>query len=211
MLKLTCSFFAALLFSVLQSNVLAAETVMVVMHTNAGDITLELYPEAAPVTVANFLKYVDAHSYDNKASFYRTVRMDNQAQNTVKIEVIQGGLGVQESNLSFAPIAHESTQTSGILHKDGIISMARLQPGSATSEFFISINDQPGLDFGGQRNPDGQGFASFGKVVHGMDIVHQIQNMSTDLPEGQELEYTSGQMLIEPVMIQQISRIQTNN
>ena len=208
MLKLAYSFFAAILFSALQNNAVATETISVVMRTNVGDITLQLYPEAAPVTVANFLKYVDAHRYDNKASFYRTVRMDNQAQNDIKIEVIQGGIGMEESDLLFAPIAHETTNTSGILHKDGVISMARLQPGTATSEFFICINDQPELDFGGERNPDGQGFASFGKVVNGMDIVRHIQTMRTDLPEGQELEYTSGQMLSEPVVIQQISRIQ---
>ena len=209
MLKLVYSLFATLLFSAFQSSAMATETLTVVMRTSAGDITLELYPDAAPVTVANFLKYVDAQQYDNKSSFYRTVRMDNQAQNNIKIEVIQGGLGMEESNLSFAPIAHETTKTSGILHKDGVISMARLEPGSATSAFFISINDQPGLDFGGMRNPDGQGFASFGKVVNGMDVVQRIQNMKTDLPEGLELEYTSGQILIEPVVIHQISRIPT--
>ena len=208
MLKLVHSLFAGLLLSALQSNAIAAEKVTVVMSTNAGDITLELYPEAAPVTVANFLRYVDAKRYDNQASFYRTVRMDNQAQNKIKIEVIQGGLGVEESDLMFAAIAHETTKTSGILHKNGVISMARLEPGSATSEFFICINDQPGLDFGGERNPDGLGFASFGKVVNGMDVVRQIQNMKTDAPEGQELEYTSGQILIEPVMIYQIYRTQ---
>ncbi len=208
MLKLAYSFFAALLLSALHSNAIAAETVTVVMNTDAGDITLELYPKAAPVTTANFLKYVDTHRYDNKASFYRTVRMNNQTQNTIKIEVIQGGFGVEESDLLFKPIAHETTKTSGILHKDGVVSMARLEPGSATSEFFICINDQPGLDFGGERNPDGRGFASFGKVVIGMDVVRQIQNMRTDAPEGQELEYTSGQMLIEPVVIHQIYRVQ---
>ncbi len=209
MLKLVYSLFATLLFSAFQSSAMASETLTVVMRTSAGDIILELYPDAAPVTVANFLKYVDAQQYDNKSSFYRTVRMDNQAQNNIKIEVIQGGLGMEEPDLSFEPIAHETTKFSGILHKDGVISMARLEPGSATSEFFISINDQPGLDFGGMRNPDGQGFASFGKVVNGMDVVRRIQNMKTDLPEGLELEYTSGQILIEPVVIHQISRIPT--
>ena len=208
MLKLVHSLFAVLLFSALQSNAITAETVTVVMSTNAGDITLELYPEAAPITVANFLKYVDAHRYDNKASFYRTVRMDNQAQNNIKIEVIQGGLGMEESDLMFEAIAHETTKTSHILHKDCVLSMARLPPNSTTSEFLICRNNQPGLDFGGERNPDGLGFASFGKVVNGMDVVLQIQNMRTDAPEGQELDYTSGQMLVEPVMIYQIYRIQ---
>ena len=208
MSKLACSLVAALLLSAFHSNVAAAETVAVVMNTSAGDITLELYPEAAPITVENFLRYVDGQHFDNKASFYRTVRMDNQAQNKIKIEVIQGGLGMEEPDELFKPIAHETTQSSGILHTDGVISMARLDPGTASSEFFICINDQPELDFGGQRNPDGQGFATFGKVVRGMDVVRAIQNMKTDMPEGGELEYTSGQMLIEPVVVEKVSRVQ---
>jgi peptidyl-prolyl cis-trans isomerase A (cyclophilin A) len=206
MSKLVTSLVLALLMCAFNGAVVAGETVMVVMNTSAGDITLELYPESAPVTVTNFLKYVDGKHYDNQASFYRTVRMDNQAQNKIKIEVIQGGLGMEVPDLPLEPIAHETTQTSGILHKDGVISMGRLEPGTATSEFFICINDQPELDFGGDRYPDGQGFATFGKVVKGMDIVRAIQAMRTDMPEGEELEYTSGQMLIEPVEIYKINR-----
>lgn len=206
MSKFACSLFATLFVSMFQGNVIAAETIMVVMDTSAGDITLELYPEAAPVTVANFLEYVDGKHYNNQASFYRTVRMDNQAQNKIKIEVIQGGLGMEVPDLPFGPIAHETTKTSGILHKDGVISMGRLEPGTASSEFFICINDQPELDFGGDRYPDGQGFATFGRVVKGMDVVRAIQAMKTDMPEGEELEYTSGQMLIDPVVIHKISR-----
>ena len=201
------SLLATLLLTMLQSNVEAGETVQVLMQTSAGDITLELYPDAAPVTVANFLKYVDAKRYDNNANFYRTVRMDNQAQNNIKIEVIQGGLGMEDSSLSFTPIAHESSKDSGILHTNGAISMARLDPGSAASEFFICINDQPALDFGGQRNPDGLGFAAFGKVIAGMDVVKLIQAMNTDMPEQQALEYTSGQILTEPVLINKVKRL----
>jgi len=76
-----------------------------------------------------------------------------------------------------APIEHESTKQTGILHKDGTISMARNEPGSATSEFFICIGDQPSLDFGGMRNPDGQGFAAFGRVIKGMEVVRTIQSL----------------------------------
>ncbi len=207
MSKSFLALFAALVMTMLQSSADAGETVQVLMQTGAGDITLELYPEAAPVTVANFLKYVDTHRYDNNASFYRTVRMDNQAQNNIRIEVIQGGLGMEDSDLSFAPIAHESSTDSGILHTNGVISMARLDPGSAASEFFICINAQPDLDFGGRRNPDGQGFAAFGKVIAGMDVVKLIQAMNTDTPEKQVLEYTSGQILTEPVLIRKVKRI----
>jgi peptidyl-prolyl cis-trans isomerase A (cyclophilin A) len=183
----------------------ATETVTVVMSTSAGAVVIELYPDAAPVTVANFLEYVDGDRYRN-SFIYRVVRMDNQAQNNIRIEVIQGGLGDAEEDLAFDPIVHETTESTGILHTDGVISMARLEPGSATSEFFICVNDQPELDFGGQRNPDGQGFAAFGKVVKGMDVIREIQNMNTDPPPEGELEYTSGQMLLDPVVIFGISR-----
>jgi peptidyl-prolyl cis-trans isomerase A (cyclophilin A) len=194
----------AALFTVFHPTVVA-ETVTVVMKTSAGDIRLDLYPEAAPITVENFLRYVDENYYDN-THFYRVVRMDNQAQNKIKIEVIQGGLGMEELDLPFEPIVHETTQVTGILHKDGVLSMGRLEPGTATTEFFICINDQPELDFGGERNPDGQGFASFGKVVTGMGVIRRIQKMSTDTPPQENLEYTSGQMLLDPVLIYGISR-----
>ena len=195
-----------LLIATAQPGVAVAESVNIVMKTTAGDIYLELLPDAAPVTVENFLNYVDGNHFDN-AQFYRVVRMDNQAQNNVKIEVIQGGIDMDGEESAFDAIAHESTETTGILHQDGVISMARLEPGTATSEFFICVNDQPELDYGGGRNPDGQGFAAFGKVVKGMDIVRKIQNMNTDNPPGAELEYTSGQMLIDPVVIYGISRV----
>jgi peptidyl-prolyl cis-trans isomerase A (cyclophilin A) len=182
----------------------AADTITLVMSTSAGDIRIETYPQDAPKTVENFLKYVDSDHYNN-ASFYRVVRMDNQEQNQVKIEVIQGGMQIESEGLPFEAITHESTQATGIKHLNGVISMARGEPGTAASEFFICVNDQPELDFGGQRNPDGLGFAAFGRVIEGMDVVRTIQDMNTEPPEG-ELEYTSGQMLLEPVIIYDISR-----
>lgn len=195
-----------LLLTLLLGNVQADETIEVLMKTSAGDVVIELYPESAPLSVNNFLRYVDGGYYEN-SNFYRVVRADNQAQNNIKIEVIQGGLGMTGQQAPFKPIAHESTRLSGILHTDGVISMARLDPGSATSEFFICVNDQPELDFGGGRNPDKQGFAAFGKVTIGMDIIRTIQNMGTDSPAEGELEYTSGQILLKPVTIKQISRL----
>jgi peptidyl-prolyl cis-trans isomerase A (cyclophilin A) len=194
-----------LLFAAAAQHALAADTIEVVIDTSAGSITLELYPRAAPLTVANFLRYVDGEHYDN-GHFYRTVRPDNQAQNRILIEVIQGGRGMEEPAAPFDAVAHESTAATGILHLDGTISIARGEPGSATSEFFICINDQPELDFGGQRNPDGQGFAAFGRVLEGMDVVRGIQAMETVTPAGGELEYTSGQMLADPVRIHAIRR-----
>ena len=165
----------------------------VLISTELGDITVELHPYSAPVTTANFLRYVDAGHFTD-ASFYRTVHMDNQPDNPVKIEVIQGGLA--EDTTFYPPIAHEATIQTGIKHLDGTISMARLEPGTASSEFFICIGDQPELDFGGRRNPDGQGFAAFGRVTKGMDVVREIQSRPAD-----------GQWLEPPISIFSITRI----
>lgn len=149
---------------------------LVLIHTDLGDITVEVYPEKAPVTAANFLAHVENGDYTNSL-FYRVVRMDNQPRSKVKIEVIQGGLFLDEILDTITPIVHETTLQTGILHTDGVISMARDEPGSASTEFFICIGNQPSLDFGGDRNPDGQGFAAFGKVKRGMDIVRAIQQL----------------------------------
>ena len=183
-----------------------AEVVTLSMDTAFGVVSIEVYPAKAPVTATNFLSYVDAGKYDS-ASFYRVVRMDNQAQNKIKIEVIQGGLGMEAVEGRFADIAHETTEATGLKHVDGTISMGRLAPGTASSEFFICVGDQPELDYGGRRYPDGQGFAAFGKVISGMDIVRKIHAGKTDRPPpGAELEYTSGQSLVEPVLIKSIKR-----
>lgn len=168
---------------------------MVVIGTEMGDITAEIYTRQAPVTGSNFLSLAEKGIFSG-ALFYRVVRPDNQPLNPVRIEVIQGGLYHDSLVAVFPSIDHETTQMTGIMHSDGVISMARNEPGTASTEFFICIGDQPELDFGGARNPDGQGFAAFGKVVSGMDVVRAIQA----LPD-------SGQMLIKPVRIHQISRI----
>ena len=144
------------------------------IKTAMGDITVELYPSKAPLTVANFLKYVDADLYNN-SSFFRAVTLNNQPKDSIKIEVIQGGN--VDSAKEFAAIPLETTKQTGLLHKEGTISMARGKPATATSSFFICINDQPSLDFGGKRNPDGQGFAAFGKVIKGMEVVKKIQQL----------------------------------
>ena len=146
----------------------------VVIETNLGDITLELYEKEAPITTNNFIKYIDEKRYKG-ATFYRVVTQGNQPNSKVKIEVIQGGLYEDNHPQNLAPIPHESTDKTGILHLNGVISMARYEPGTATFEFFICVGDQPLLDFGGNRNPDNDGFAAFGKVINGMDVVRKIQ------------------------------------
>jgi peptidyl-prolyl cis-trans isomerase A (cyclophilin A) len=160
------------------------ENPYIMIKTELGDITLEIFEKDAPTTAANFFKYVDENRYQN-GCFYRVVTMDNQPNNDIKIEVIQGGLSSETRGKMLPPIEHETTDDTGILHKNGMISMARSKPGSASSEFFICVGDQPELDFGGIRNPDGQGFAAFGKVVKGMDVVTKIHQQPA---EGQMLE-----------------------
>jgi peptidyl-prolyl cis-trans isomerase A (cyclophilin A) len=173
----------------------------VLISTQLGDIEAEIFIDKAPITATNFLRYVDSGKYNSNACFYRTVRMDNQPGKTVKIEVIQGGFYSDSviEKIQFPPIRHETTRETGVLHKDGVLSMARNEPGTASSEFFICIGDQPALDFGGKRNPDGQGFAAFGKVINGMDVVRKIQQLKD-----------RDQYLENPVKINGIKRIKND-
>ncbi len=184
----------SVLLAGLASLVFSAANPRVIMKTELGDITLEVFLDKAPVTAANFLRYVDENRYTDSL-FYRVVTMDNQPNNDIRIEVIQGGQGRSSHPLRLDPISHETTEMTGIYHKDGTISMARSDPGSASSEFFICVNDQPELDFKGKRNPDGQGFAAFGRVIQGMDVVRRIQ-----------LQPSEAQMLVTPVKIHAIQR-----
>lgn len=172
----------------------------VLIETELGNITIEVDVENAPITGSNFLAYSDSGKYDGLALFYRTVTLENQPENKVKIEVIQAGFFEDSliEKYQFTPIIHETTSQTGILHKNGTISMARAEVGTASSEFFICIGEQPELDFGGKRNPDGQGFAAFGKVVEGMDVVKTIHA----LPNYE-------QYIVNPVKIIKVSRVIT--
>jgi len=167
----------------------------VLIQTELGEIVVEMYPDKAPITATNFLSLVEQDVYTN-AIFYRVVRMDNQPHSRVKIEVIQGGLSDDDLVNIYSPIDHETTETTGIKHTDGVISMARNEPGSASTEFFICVGDQSELDFGGERNPDLQGFAAFGKIIRGMEVGRVIHAR----PD-------SGQYLVNPVRILEIERI----
>ena len=149
--------------------------VHVVIETNAGTIEADLDSTHAPVSVANFLRYVDAHHYDG-GQFHRAVTPDNQPSNAVKIEVIQGGVAPAFAKTGWPAIELERTSVTGLKHVDGALSMARAGPNTATSDFFITIGLQPELDFAGKRNADGQGFAVFGRVVRGGDTVRKIQH-----------------------------------
>jgi peptidyl-prolyl cis-trans isomerase A (cyclophilin A) len=152
----------------------AQELVWVQIETELGEIEVEVDAGRAPGTAANFLRYVDEKRYDG-GQFHRTVTMDNQPQNDVKIEVVQASVDETRKAEDYDPILLERTSATGLSHVDGAISMARDGADTATSSFFICIGDQKELDFGGKRNPDGQGFAAFGRVVRGMDVVRKIQ------------------------------------
>jgi peptidyl-prolyl cis-trans isomerase A (cyclophilin A) len=180
-----------------------AKTVRVRVQTELGDIVLEVDPVKAPITTANFLNYVDAGHYDG-GTFHRTVKMDNQPESTVKIEVIQAGVNPDRAKEGFPAIALERTSVTKILHKNGVVSMARGGPDSATSGWFICINDQPSLDFGGNRNPDGQGFAAFGRVVTGMEVVRKIQAAPSSTTRTTNAE---AQRLTPPIKILKVMRI----
>ena len=178
-------------------------TVRVRVQTELGDIVIAVDQAKAPVTAANFLRYVDAGHYDG-GTWHRTVKMDNQPESTIKIEVIQAGVNADRTKEGFPAITLERTNKTSLLHKDGAISMARGAADSATSGWFICINDQPSLDFGGMRNPDGQGFAAFGRVVSGMDVVRKIQAAPSATTR---VTNTEAQRLTPPIKIVKVARI----
>lgn len=169
---------------------------MVVLETELGEISIEVYEERAPISSASFLAHVDG-GYLDRGAFYRSVTVEND-NGSPTIEVIQGGLIGGESQLP--TVEHESTAVTGILHENGVVSLGRTDPGTATgAAFFICIGDQPGLDFGATRNPDGLGFAAFGRVVDGMDVVRAIHRREANGPS--DSPYTEGQILTEYVGI----------
>lgn len=180
----------------------AAETgpevalVRVLLHTELGDILLGLDAQHAPITSANFLRYVDQKRLDG-STFYRAVKLDDSGQ----LGLVQGGLqGDPERVLE--PIAHESPSTTGLRHVDGAISMARLEPGSATADFFIVIGDLPSLD--GKAGSDDPGYAVFGRVLEGMDVVRKILEQPRDATAGDG--DMKGQMIAKPVRILTVRR-----
>jgi len=149
--------------------------VRVTIQTELGNIEVTVDSVHAPVSASNFLRYVDAGRYTG-GQFHRTVTLTNQESSPVKIEVIQLSAARDTSAPRWPAIELERTSKTGLKHLDGTISMARAGPNTATSDVFICIGDQPELDFGGKRNTDGQGFAAFGVVTQGMDVVRRIQS-----------------------------------
>jgi peptidyl-prolyl cis-trans isomerase A (cyclophilin A) len=178
------------------------------IDTALGPITAELDDAAAPATVANFLRYVEGGFFTG-GEFWRTVRKDNQPDVAVKIEVVQADVRRDVRAALFEPIALERTRDTGLRHVDGALSMSRFAPDTARSSFFVCIGDQPELDFGGARNPDGQGFAAFGRVLAGMDVVRAIQQSPCSVAPGPaDLNFAqmAHQWLTPPIAIARIAR-----
>ena len=152
--------------------------VVVVFETEKGAIAIEVDAVHAPVTSVNFLKYVDGKFYD-AGEVNRAVRPDNTVRHDVEIQVIQVQIDPKRQREQFPPIPLERTNVTGLKHVNGAVSMARGGPDSATASFFICVGDQPELDFSGKRNADGQGFAVFGRVISGAEVVKAIQASPT--------------------------------
>jgi peptidyl-prolyl cis-trans isomerase A (cyclophilin A) len=175
--------------------VAAAPLPAIRLVTPYGPILIALDTARAPLSAGAFLACVTARAYDN-GRFSRVVRPDNDHGHPI-ISVVQGGA---RSGFKAPPIAHEPTSLTGLRHRDGTISLPRDAVGTATgAEFFICVGDQPGLDYGARRNPDGQGFAAFGQVTQGMEIVRRIWGQAAGGPSPDT--YTAGQMLKPPVPI----------
>jgi peptidyl-prolyl cis-trans isomerase A (cyclophilin A) len=167
-----------LLFASLFQAAPPPKPVVVVFETELGAITMEVDVAHAPITAANFLKYVDGKFYDGGV-INRSVRPDNTRRHDVEIQVIQFQSDPARRRDMFPAIPLERTSVTGLHHTDGVLSMARSGPDTAQASFSIMIGDQLSLDFGGARNADGQGFAAFGKVTAGMDVVKKIQAAHT--------------------------------
>ncbi len=188
--------FVMVMFYACKENRQTSGNPHVVIETKYGEIEIELYATKAPQTVKAFLSYVDSGFYE-KTSFYRVLNPTNQPSNAPKTEILQGGLWrtKHDKAVAITGIPHESTGTTGIKHEDGVISVARLAPGTAGSEFFICIENQPVLDEGGENVEDRLGYAAFGKVVRGMSVVRKIY-----------MQNDRGQYLDPPVAIYNITR-----
>ena len=193
------------------AEAVAEETVGVVIETALGAIEVELYPERAPLSVAQFLRYVDGGHYDGAATFYRATHTAAGDAH----DVVQGGMrtlpmlvrngGEAEAEPPFPPIPHETTHDTGIRNERGTLAYGRTEPGTANSEIFFNVGDNFVLDTdAGDPTRDGFGYATFGRVLRGMEVLDEIHTLPTDAPAAREL--VQGQILNEPVPIVRVRR-----
>lgn len=193
------------------TNILDEGVIFVVMETALGQIELELYPRRAPKSVANFLAYVDAGHYDS-SYFYRATGGGDTPH-----AVVQGGVfprlakGVTMENWAnilplLPPVEHESTKDTGLKNNVGVIALARTEPGTASSEFFVNMAHNDVLDTGVERDGrDGYGYATFGRVVRGMGVLVRIEALGRDSEA--PIDSMKGQMLSDPVVIGRMYRV----
>jgi len=186
---------------------LNAGEVLVRIETAFGSIDVAVDAKRAPITAANFLRYVDAKLYDG-GQFHRSTRADNYTPappDRPAMEIIQARINPERRGEGFEAIALERTSVTGITHVAGTISMARgAQADTARSDFYICLDDQPSLDFGGKRFEDAQGAAAFGRVVKGLDVVRRIQQQPTNKDAATAM---GKQALLPPVTIARIVRV----
>jgi peptidyl-prolyl cis-trans isomerase A (cyclophilin A) len=175
----------------------APATVSIVMTTSEGPITLALEKERAPLTTANFLRYVDQKRLDG-VTFYRAMKLGAEAG------LIQGGPQGDPKRI-LKPVPHEPTTTTGLSHVDGTISLARFAPGTATADFFITVGPVLSLDANPAGSGDTAGFAAFGHVVEGIDVVKRILAAPTSPTAG--VGVMKGQMIAAPVKILTVRRV----
>jgi len=176
------------------------DLVPVAIDTSLGRIVVALDREHAPITTANFLHYVDTHRYDGQ-NFYRAMHMDDGKGGDGGL--IQGGI-TTDARKRYPPIAHEPTTQTGLHNVAGAISMANGGAGTARSDFFILLSDMPGLDANGPGG-DATGFAAFGRVTEGMDVVKKIWAAPVSATKGEGA--MRGQMLEPKVQIIKVSRL----
>jgi len=178
----------------------AAPLPRVALDTSEGRIVLEIEAVKAPITAANFLRYVDTRRYDG-ATIYRASKPPGATANDYGL--IQGGLQADPKKV-FAPIPHESTLKTGLKNVDGTIAMGRFAPGTAKADWFIMAGDQPYLD-ADPNDPANVGFAAFGRVVEGMEVVHRILGLPVDPDKGEGA--MKGEILVSPVIIRTARRV----
>ena len=172
---------------------------LVTLETEMGNIVIEVMVDKAPLSGGDFSVLRRDRAFMKAKAFTGSCAAHDNDNGSPMIDVIQGG--VIAEGMGLEPVAHETTDSTGIKHSDGTISLARGDVGTGSAAyFFITVGEQPSLDFGGTRNRDGQGFAAFGRVVEGMDVVSKIHNLDPELFESSE-GYMAGQILKEPVRI----------
>ena len=186
-------------------------------HTAQGIITIALYPDQAPISVNHFVQLVNNGTFNN-SSFYRAVRQDNtptfEMRSGERVAIKQGGIiqgGIGEEQVIPISIDHESTLQTGLKHVDGSLSWGRPNNGRASTEFFICVGEQPQYNAPSPVNLDGQGYAVFGQVIQGMEIVKKIHQQATQGQMTEEIILNRQQLLAANTLSDDVQRLLNSN